>query len=215
MKRALGFCLLFFGLLALGWGQGTAGNQPVLLSPTNRGPVVSPNGKWELTVWGQKDEVQWLMLGSKDATVRYRVQVWPINDAAYVLWRPDGKAFAFADVRLEDKYLLYVDRIRGYLQSELTDLTPPVRDQLLRSFGKRYEVLRWYVKPLLWANNRTLLVGVECVTTRRVTPPPQHRSAQNWLRGYLVDIDRGAIVGNYGAGETKTRFGVNLKSEKW
>lgn len=215
MRRTLWLCLLFFGLLPLSRGQGASGRSPVLLSAVNRQPDVSPDGRWELAVWGKKGEVPWLMLGSRGATVRYRIQVWPINDAVYVLWRPDSAAFAFTDVRFEDKYFLYVDHVRGYLQSELTDLTPPVRNQLLRSFGKRYEVLRWYLKPLLWVNGRTLLIGIDCVTARRANPTPQHRAAQDWLRGYLVDIDRKAVVGDYSAGETKARFGVNLANEQW
>lgn len=195
--------------------RGTQRPTGTMVSPTNRQAVASPDGKWQLTVWGEKGEVAWLMLESNHSDSRYRVQVWPISDAVYVLWAPDSQGFAFTDARFEDDYYILVDHLRGYLQSEVKDLTPALKSRFSSLLGKRYEILRWYVKPLVWVQRGVLLVGVDCVTAQQKAANPRYHPAQNWFRSYLVDVEHAEVIRDLDERETKSRYGIELANEKW
>jgi hypothetical protein len=188
---------------------------PVMLSGLDRGTVVSPDSKWQLTVWGENSEVPWVMLESRDAESKYRIQVWPINDSVYVLWAPDSRAFAFTDARFEDSYYLFVDHLRGYLGSEVTDLSSMIESHFSRFVGKRYEILRWYVKPLLWTRKDVLLVGIDCDTAEKITPPPRYQPVQNWFRSYQVDVEQRKVIGDLDEQQTKSKYAIDLQKEKW
>ncbi len=215
MKHGRFVLIMIWGLSSVVLTMGTEKVLPVMLSTVDRGTVVSPDGKWQLTVWGEKNESPWIMLESRDVQSKYRVQVWPINDSVYVLWAPDSQAFAFTDARFEDSYYLFVDHLRGYLGSEVTDLSSMLESHFSRFVGKRYEILRWYVKPLLWVQKGVLLVGVDCDTAEKITPPPKQQPVQNWFRSYLVDVEQRKVIDDLDEQQTKTRYGIDLQKEKW
>jgi hypothetical protein len=206
---------MFWGLCSLALVNGAEAPLLTVLNPVDRGTVVSPDGKWQLTVWGEKDETPWLMLESKDAESKYRVQVWPISRNVRVLWAPDSQAFAFTDARFEDSYFLFVDHLRGYLGSEVTDLSSTLESHFSRFVGKRYEILRWYVKPLVWVQKGVLLVGVDCDTAEKIAPPPKYQPVQQWFRGYLVDVEERKVIRDLDDKETKSQYGIDLQKEKW
>ncbi len=214
-RRSALIWIMLFGSPCLTLAQGPERPLPTVLSTVNRETVVSPDGKWELTVWGEKDESPWTMLESREVQPRYRVQVWPINDAVYVLWAPDSHAFAFTDARSADHSFLYVDHIRGYLSSEVADLSSVVEAHFSSSIGGRYEIVKWYTKPLLWAKNDVLLVGINCVTAENVSPPPKYQPVQNWFRAYLLNVQQNRLVGELSDMETKDQYGIDLQKEKW
>jgi hypothetical protein len=207
--------LTLCGLFYLTTARGSEKSLPVLLSTIDRGTVVSPDSEWQICVWGEKDEVPWIMLESRAASTKIRIQVWPITSGIYVLWSPDSKAFAFTDARFEDDYFLFVDHLTGYLNSEVMDLTSTVEDHFSAFAGKRYEILKWYIKPLLWVREGELLVGIDCVTAERISPPPQHQPVQNWFRGYIVDVAQRKIIQDLDETELKTKFKIDLRDEKW
>ncbi len=215
MKRGLALWLMLCGLSSLTFAKSAERPLPTVLSAVDRETVVSPDGKWQLTVWGEKDESPWIVLESRDVQSKYRVQVWPIARNARVLWAPDSQAFAFTDARFEDSDYLFVDYLRGYLGSEVTDLSSMIESHFSRFVGKRYEILRWYVKPLAWVQKGVLLVGVDCDTAEKITPPPKQQPVQNWFRSYLVDVEQRKVIDDLDEQQTKSRYGIDLQKEKW
>jgi len=188
---------------------------PAVLSVVDRPTLVSPDGKWDITVWGEKDESPWIMLEARDAQPKYRVQVWPIPRSAIVLWAPDSQAFAFTDARFADHYFLYVDHVRGYLSSEITDLSSLVESHFSSFIDRRYGVDKWYAKPLLWVKKDLLLVGIDCVTSEKLSPQPKYQPVKNWFRAYLLNVQGNKLVSDLGERETKERYGIDLLKEKW
>jgi hypothetical protein len=163
------FVIMLAIVVLPGPSQGADRPGPRFLSPAQRDSVLSPDGKWLLTVWGDKGEVPWLMLESVGAGLRVRAQVWPLTQGAFVLWRPDSKAFAFADARWEDHYFLFVDQQAGYTGSEVVDISATIEKHFSKFAGGHLQSIRWLVKPLLWGPSGLLLVGVKCVTEAAAT----------------------------------------------
>ena len=50
-------------------------SEPAEMSYDERPTVVSPDGKWQLTVWGRKDEGPWLTLESRYVKIRLQKMV--------------------------------------------------------------------------------------------------------------------------------------------
>lgn len=188
---------------------------PAMLTAIERGPVISPDGKWLLRVCGEKDEIPWLMLESRNEETKYRVQVWPVNNAVYILWAPDSHAFAFTDVRFSDSHFLYVDHIKGYLSSDVSDLSSTIESHFSRFVGERYEVIRWNVKPLVWVGDGLLVTGIHSVTSEKKIPVPKQQPVQHWFRAYLVDVDQRKVLADLDEEQAKRKYGIDLRKEKW
>ena len=215
MKKMTAFLLALWGSLCLTPDIGAKTVDPALLTSVDKKSLGSPDGKWELAVWGEKDEVPWVMLEARDPSPRYRVQVWPITRAVYVLWSPESQRFAFTDARFADRYFLFVDHIAGFLSSTVLDITPVIEAHFSEVTDKRYEILKKYIKPLRWVDPGHLLVGIDFVTFEASKASQQHQPVQDWLRGYILDVSVVKVSRELDDRQIEAEFGIKLQDEIW
>ncbi len=194
---------------------------PIYMDWLDTRPLIkSPDGKYEISVTGQKESLgAWVTIKSLTPPDR-PIQVWPIQRNVDILWRSDSKTFAITDDRYAN--LSYVLLIRIYstkcergtcLRFRIADLTPIVRKAFETRLQKyyslhRYEILLFYAKVLRWIQNDQLLVGVSAMVTSPPTLP--NRGAKEWNLAYIVNVTHKVVLREINRAQLISKYGIKV-----
>lgn len=197
--------------------------KPFYLDYSTQGArAVSPDGKFEITVTGEKKSLgAWVTVD--EPAQGWSIQVWPIERNVDVLWQPDSQVFALTDNRYANKsYVLIVGtefRMDGpALGVERIDITPLLRQAFASSARQYYETTNYdtsyafYAKALYWTSNEDLLVGVSTITSLAL---PQHArgaapGVKGWTLGYLLDVQKKKIIETLSQEDVREKYGIDL-----
>ena len=188
--------------------------------------VVSPDGKTEITVTGEKKSLgAWVTINKP--MQGWSIQVWPIERDVDVLWDPDSHVFALTDNRYaNESYILIIGtefHMNGpTLGVQRVDLTPLLRQAFASSARQYYrqhygttdfdDSYSFYARALLWTSNEHLLVGVSAITSLAL---PQHAlgaapGVKGWSLGYLLDVPQRKILTVLNEKAVQKQYGIDL-----
>jgi hypothetical protein len=198
---------------------------PIWLGEGDETSAISPDGKWRLVVPKSKPGVfPWLTLQAAD-NPDDQEQRWPLQRAGcYVLWRPDGKAFAVTDPMWANYYFVRLFRTDFQLEgprlgSPVVDLSGPIEAAFKRVATKyyapkKYELLMFYPKVLRWITNTHLLVGLDARTAEE-SPREGAEAAHEWYLGYLIDTEKRQVIRELDERAVRSEFGIDLEKQTW
>jgi len=230
-------CLILMGAILAGTSAATAADLSV--SPdsvravhfdysTENVRAVSPNGKFEITVTGEKISLgAWLTI--EEPAQGWIVQVWPIERNVGVLWNPSSDTFAITDNRYANESFVLLIGTEFHLSGpklgvERTDITPLLRQAFSNSarqyYLQQYKTTEYdasyafYAKALRWTSNERLLVGVSAITSLVMSPNTfgEAPGVKGWILGYLLDMAHGRILETLSKETIREQYGIDLSN---